>query len=342
MDDEVAMRQAVEVASTVRATTSPNPWVGCVLETPDATVFTGATEAPGGRHAEVVALEAAGAAAEGSTVWVTLEPCSHTGRTGPCADALVDAGVARVVVAVEDPDERVSGRGIARLRDAGVEVAVGVGAAQARAQLAPYLHHRRTARPWVVLKMACTLDGRTAAPDGSSKWITGEAARADVHLLRANSDAIVVGAGTVRADDPALTVRHVEGPDPRRIVLGSIPPGAAVSPAEEYSGPLETLLERLGAEGVVQVLFEGGATVAHDLHAAGLVDQYVLYVAPVLAGGDAPGLFTGAGAATVGDFWRGRFGSVTRIGDDLRLDLFAHDGAPGGSGAGRAGTGGES
>src|SRR5205085_3253821 len=175
---------------------------------------------------------AAGEAARGATLYCTLEPCSHVGRTGPCADAIVAAGVSRVVVGVVDPDPQVSGRGLARLRQAGVEVSVGAEADAVEDQLAPYLKHRRTGRPWVVLKLAATLDGRTAAPDGSSQWITGEPARADAHRLRAESDAVLVGAGTVRADDPSLTVRLAEGTDPRRVVLGhNTPPTAKVEPA---------------------------------------------------------------------------------------------------------------
>lgn len=324
MDEQPHLTQALAAARSVRATTSPNPWVGCVIEAADGRTFTGATEPPGGRHAEIVALDLAGAAARGATAWVTLEPCSHTGRTGPCADALIAAGVARVVVAVEDPDPQVAGRGIARLRDAGIDVSVGPGADEATSLLAPYLHHRRTGRPWVVLKLAASLDGRTAAPDATSRWITGDEARTDAHRLRAESDAIVVGAGTVRADDPSLTVRHVDGADPRRIVLGAIPEGAAVLPAEEHRGDVDELLDRLGADGVLQVLVEGGATVAHDLHARGLVDQYVVYLAPVLFGGDdAVGLFRGPGAPTITEVWRGGFHDVTRLGADLRIDLLA-------------------
>lgn len=316
------MRQAIEAAETARARTSPNPWVGCVIRTAEGAIFTGATEPAGGRHAEIVALDAAGAAARGSTVHVTLEPCSHRGRTGPCADALIDAGVSRVVIAIEDPDPLVAGTGVERLREAGIDVEVGPGSESVREQLAPYLHHRSTRRPWVLLKLAATLDGATAAPDGSSRWITGEAARADVHRLRAESDAILVGAGTVRADDPELTVRHVDGPDPRRIVLGSVPEGARIRPAEEHHGPLEPLLDRLGSEGVVQLMVEGGARVAHEFHRLGLVDEYVVYLAPALAGGDdAPGLFGGPGAPGIDAFTRGRFRGVTRLGPDLRLDL---------------------
>lgn len=322
MTDAERMQQAIEVAAAVRASTSPNPWVGCVIESPSGEVFTGATEPPGGRHAEVVALDAAGEAARGGTAWVTLEPCAHTGRTGPCADAVIAAGIARVVVALEDPDSRVSGAGIARLRAAGVEVEVGVLADPVRSQLAPYLTHRSTGRPWVVLKVGASLDGRTAAPDGSSQWITGGAARADSHQLRAESDAIVVGAGTVRADDPSLTVRNVEGKDPIRVVLGTAPVGARVLPALEFTGELTDLLDALGRRGVLQVLVEGGATVAGAFHRAGLVDHYVIYLAPVLFGGDdARPMLAGPGAETIADVWRGAITNVTPLGGDIRIDL---------------------
>jgi len=322
MDDVEAMRRAVAAAWRVRTATSPNPWVGCVLVTPGGEVCTGATAPPGGPHAEVAALAAAGARSRGATVYVTLEPCSHTGRTGPCADALLAAGVARVVVGVLDPDPNVSGRGAERLRAAGIPVDVGVAADEVTAQLAPYLKHRSTGRPWVVLKLAATLDGRTAAPDGTSRWITGPEARADAHALRAESDAIVVGAGTVRADDPSLTVRHVEGRDPLRVVLGRAPAGARVHPCVELDGDLGAVLDDLGRRGVVQAMVEGGATTAAAFHRAGLVDRYVLYLAPALMGGDGgAGLFTGAGAPTMADLWRGRVVDVRRVGDDLRVDL---------------------
>ena len=222
------------------------------------------------------------------------------------------------------------GRGIAALRAAGVEVEVGVEADVVAEQLAPYVSHRRTGRPWVVLKLASTLDGRIAAPDGSSRWITGDAARLDAHRLRAVSDAVLVGAGTVRVDDPSLTVRLPEGdpwfrgPDeqPVRVVLGAAPAGAHVLPALELSGPLDEVLDDLGSRGMVQVLVEGGAGVAHDLHAAGLVDRYVLYLAPALFGGDdARPLFAGPGAPTVDEVWRGEVRSVTSLGGDVRVEL---------------------
>ena len=335
------MRVAVDAASGARRRAHPNPWVGCAIVRDGVLVATGATQAPGSAHAEVEALVAAGDAARGATAHVTLEPCDHHGRTPPCVDALLGAGIARVVVALPDPDPRVAGRGIERLRAAGIVVDVGCLATEVEDQLAPYLHQRRTGRPYVVCKLAASLDGRTAAPDGTSQWITGEAARADAHGLRADSDVIVVGAGTVGADDPSLTVRHVEGRDPLRVVLGRAPDGAAVHPCTEWSGEPEALLGQLGADGHVQVMVEGGAGVAGDWHRRGLIDRYVLYLAPTLFGGDdAPGLFAGPGAATMADRWQGRIASVVPLGDDLRVDLIprpptqidrAPDGAAGGS-----------
>lgn len=325
--DTDRMRRALELSRSVRALTPPNPWVGCVIEATTGEVFEGATTAVGGPHAEAVALAAAreaGVDLEGATAWVTLEPCSHHGRTPPCAEALAEAGVGRVVVAVEDPDPKVAGQGIGRLVDAGIEVLVGLMAADADEVLAPYLHQRRTGRPYVVLKLAATLDGRTAAPDGTSQWITGPEARADAHRLRAESDAVLVGAGTVRADDPSLTVRDADAPrgDPQRIVLGKAPAGAKVHPCTEHQGSLDELLDRLGAEGHLQVLVEGGASVAHELHREGLVDRYVLYLAPALFGGDdARGLFAGPGAPTIAAVTRGRIVHVQALGPDLRIDL---------------------
>ena len=323
--DHRHMLRAVEVAAGVRTTTSPNPWVGCVILTSDGQTAEGATQPPGGPHAEVSALAAAARAGldvAGATAYVTLEPCSHHGRTPPCADALVAAGVSRVVIGLLDPDPHVAGRGVERLRAAGVGVTTSVAADVVAEQLAPYLTHRRTGRPLVVLKLAASLDGRTAAPDGTSRWITGDAARADVHRLRAESDAVLVGAGTVRADDPELTVRHLAGRDPLRVVLGRAPAGARVHPCLEVEGDLGDVLDDLGRRDVLQVLVEGGATVAGAFHRAGLVDAYVVYLAPVLFGGDdALGLFSGAGAATMSDVWRGRITRVTHLGDDIRVDL---------------------
>jgi diaminohydroxyphosphoribosylaminopyrimidine deaminase/5-amino-6-(5-phosphoribosylamino)uracil reductase len=337
-EDEAMMHEAMAAAATARLHASPNPWVGCVIvPDSDEPAVIGATEPPGGPHAEAVALDLAGPSARGATVYVTLEPCSHTGRTGPCADALIDAGVSRVVIGIEDPDPHVAGQGIEALKRAGIETQVGVCADEISDQLAPYLKHRRTGRPWVVLKLAASMDGRTAAPDGSSQWITGPLARADAHRLRAESDAVLVGAGTVRADDPALTVRDAAlrdsavrdsalrdsaGNDPLRVVLGHAPESAKVHPALEVEGDLEDILDELGRRDVVQLLVEGGATVAAEFHRSGLVDRYVVYLAPVLFGGeDGRGLFSGPGAATINDVWRGRITDVEQLGADLRIEL---------------------
>ena len=327
MDDGEAMARAVALAKEARPRVTPRAWVGAVVVTPDGTCHEGATQPVPGPHAELAALAGAGEAAQGGTLFTTLEPCSHTtgrseGFTTTCADAIVAAGISRVVAALEDPDPRVSGGGFAKLRDAGVAVEVGLLAEQAAAELAPYLKHRRTGRPYVVLKLAASLDGRTAAPDGSSRWITGAEARADAHRLRAMSDAVVVGAGTVRADDPELTVRHVEGRDPLRVILGKAPAGAKVHPALELGGAPDAVLDELGRRGILQAVVEGGATVAGAFHRAGLVDRYVVYLAPALFGGDdGRALFSGPGAATMDDVWRGRITSVERLGDDLRVEL---------------------
>lgn len=329
------MQLAVEAAEAVRGSTAPNPWVGAVLTTADARRFVGATEPPPGRHAERVALDAAvraGATTSGAVLHTTLEPCCRTGRTPPCTEAIINAGVAHVVVGITDPDPAVDGAGIAALRAAGVEVTVGEDATgegstgedaiAVAQQLEPYLHHRRTGRPWVVLKLAATADGRTAAPDGTSQWITGTAARTDAHRLRARCDTVLVGAGTVRSDNPSLTVRHCEGTDPRRVVLGTAPADAAVQPCWEMSGEPGDVLEKLGAKGVVELLVEGGPTVAAAFHRAGLVDEYVLYIAPALMGGDdGRALFAGDGAPTINQVWRGKMVNVTPLGDDLSVTL---------------------
>ncbi|MBM3661488.1 MAG: bifunctional diaminohydroxyphosphoribosylaminopyrimidine deaminase/5-amino-6-(5-phosphoribosylamino)uracil reductase RibD [Actinobacteria bacterium] len=343
--DRECMTRAITAGARSRCLAPPNPWVGAVVRTGDGTMYEGSTEQVGGRHAEIVALDAAGTDAVGSTLYVTLEPCSHHGRTPPCVEAVMASGVTRVVVGIEDPDPLVAGTGVEALRSAGITVDVGVQAAQVVNQLRPYLKHRITGRPWVVLKLAASTDGRTAAPNGTSQWITSPEARADGHRLRAESDAILVGAGTIRRDDPSLTVRDYHDPavpergglDPRRIVLGSIPLDAAVHPCTEVKGELGDVLDQLGDEGVIQLLVEGGSKVAGEFHRAGLVDRYVLYLAPALFGGsDAPGLFGGHGAFDISEVWRGRFTSAERIGEDLRLELTTLETVPSDPSAGSA------
>lgn len=350
------MRRALTLAQAVRRRTSPNPWVGAVLVSGED-IFEGATAPPGGPHAEIQALRAAGSSARGATLYSTLEPCASIGRTGPCSDAIVEAGVGRVVVGIEDPDPATAGRGLARLRQAGIEVVEGVCEREVTEVLAPYLKHRRTGRPWVVLKLAATLDGRIAAPDGSSRWITGEEARRDSHRLRAESDAVLVGAGTVRADDPRLTVRldgagatvrrkdqrldergagGAPARQPLRVVLGRAPLNASVRPALELEGDLPGILERLGAKGVLQVLVEGGARVAHAFHAAALVDRYVFYFAPALLGGsDGVAMFEGKGAPSLVGAMRGRVVAMERLGPDLKVELARDDLAVGEPGPSR-------
>lgn len=324
------MARALELGDSVRTRTSPNPWVGAVvLDAAGEPVGEGATAPPGGPHAEAMALRAAGARARGGTCYSTLEPCAHRGRTPPCADALVAAGIRRAVVAVVDPDDHTQGRGIARLEAAGVEVTTGVLEREVTEHLRPYLVHRRTLRPYVVLKLAATLDGRIAAPDGTSKWITGPEARADVHRLRTESDAILVGAGTARLDDPALDVRTDPLPDsqPLRVVLGRAPANARLQPALELCGDVRGVLDELGRRGVLQLLVEGGAAVAKEFHEIGAVDRYVVYLAAGLLGGDdGKAMFAGPGAATMAEMWRGRLVAVRRFGDDVRLDVDPLDG----------------
>ena len=320
VNDLEAMQIAIAAADRARLVSRPNPWVGAVVVTQTGEIFEGSTSRVGGPHAEIMAIRAAAKLAIGATLYTTLEPCDHTGRTGPCTQAIIDARITRIVIGIVDPDEKVSGRGISRLREAGITVEVGLLADQITAQLAPYLHHRKTKRPFVILKMATTLDGRTAASDGTSMWITGETARNRVQQLRAQSDAVLVGAGTVRKDNPQLTVRDVDGDSPRRIVLGEVSPKARVNPCTQWHGSLIDLLDELGSQDVLQLLIEGGPTVAASFHREGLINQYIIHLAPAFSGGnDGLGVFEGRGIATMADLWRGCITSSQQLGDDLEI-----------------------
>lgn len=318
------MQMAMTEGEKARLHAPPNPWVGAlVVSERGVIVGEGHTQAPGESHAEIEALRRAGAQARGATMIVSLEPCSHVGRTGPCADAIIEAGVSRVVVGTIDPDARVAGSGVAALRAAGVDVEVGVEEDAVRAQLAPYIWQRTTARPYVVAKIASTIDGVVAMADGTSQWITGPDARRDAHVLRAQSQAIVVGAGTVRRDDPSLTVRLGDIViEPLRVVLGSAPAHAKVRPCLELSGDLGLVLDELGRHDVLQVLVEGGPSTTSAFFEAGLVNHVVWYQAPAFAGAQGTlGALRGFGTPTLDALKRGRLMDLRRIGDDIRIDV---------------------
>ncbi|MGY1695946.1 bifunctional diaminohydroxyphosphoribosylaminopyrimidine deaminase/5-amino-6-(5-phosphoribosylamino)uracil reductase RibD [Geodermatophilus sp. SYSU D00814] len=331
--ESAAMSRARELGASVLGTTSPNPAVGAVvLDAAGAVVGEGATSPPGGPHAEVRALAQAGERARGGTAVVTLEPCAHTGRTGPCADALLAAGVARVVVAVPEPTQLAVG-GAQRLLAGGVDVELGVERQAAEeGALAAWLTGVREGRPFVVWKAGATLDGRVAAADGTSRWITGPVARAAVHALRATCDAVVVGSGTALADDPQLTVRDAEGRDlprqPLRVVhdrRGRLPAtarvldGAAPTLVSRAAGPAELLAELFDRD-VRRVLLEGGPTLAAAFLRAGLVDEAVVHLAPKLLGAG-PSLVGDLGITTVGAALDLRVRDVTVLGEDVQVRL---------------------
>lgn len=320
-----AMSRAVALAARGLGRTSPNPVVGCVvLDVRGEAVGEGFhVRADGGAHAEVRALAAAGDSARGGTAVVTLEPCAHTGRTGPCCDALIAAGVARVVYAVSDPTEPASG-GAGQLRAAGVEVESGLLADEAGRGNEAWLLAVRLGRPHVHWKWAATLDGRSAAADGTSRWITGPPARAEVHALRDQVDAVLVGTGTALADDPSLDVRPApaDGRQPLAVVVGrrALPSGSRLAGrvvALATRDPREALAA-LYERGVRSVLLEGGPTLAGAFLRAGAVDRVTAYVAPALLGAG-PAALADAGIGSITDALRLDLESVERVGDDVRI-----------------------
>jgi diaminohydroxyphosphoribosylaminopyrimidine deaminase/5-amino-6-(5-phosphoribosylamino)uracil reductase len=322
-----AMRRALALA--LRGPRGINPQVGAVLLSPDGRIIAeGWHRGAGTPHAEVAALsQLEPGAARGATAVVTLEPCNHHGRTGPCAEALLTAGVARVVYAVDDPNPESSG-GAERLAAAGVDVESGVLADEGHALLDSWLTVQRLGRPHVTVKWAQSLDGRAAAADGTSQWITGPAARADVHRRRAEADAIVVGTGTLLADDPALTARTEDGSlfpsQPLPVVLGAraVPEDAAVRRHPlafvQYPGDLGSALSDLRRRGVHRVFVEGGPAVAGSFVREGVADEFLVYVAPALLGGDVLALGD-VGVTTIGEAVRLKLTDVERLGDDLLL-----------------------
>ncbi len=349
------MRRALDLAEGVLGSTSPNPSVGCVVAHGDRIAGEGATQPPGGPHAEAAALRNAGDAARDATAYITLEPCAHTGRTPPCADALIAAGVATVHVAILDPDPQVSGRGIEKLRAAGIAVTVGDGDAEAGRLLEAYIKHRTTGLPFVIVKFAATLDGKIAASSGDSRWVAGEAARAWAHGFRTKVDAIICGVNNVLLDDPQLTARPggmMAERQPLRIVADSrgrtpldakvLGPGgktiiattAASPPAwraqieargaealvlpSDASGrvDLHTLLRTLGERGVLSLLVEGGGVLHASFFAAGLVDKVHAIIAPKIIGGAAYPAVAGDGVARMSDAVALRDIEIDRMGDD--------------------------
>jgi diaminohydroxyphosphoribosylaminopyrimidine deaminase / 5-amino-6-(5-phosphoribosylamino)uracil reductase len=354
--DHRHMAQALLLAGRGLFTTQPNPRVGCVIAHGDEVVGTGFHQHAGEPHAEVFALREAGERARGASAYVTLEPCAHHGRTPPCADALVAAGVRRVVIAAEDPFPQVAGRGIGKLRDAGVMVDVGLMREAARELNVGFFSRIERGRPWVRVKLAMSLDGRTALANGESKWITGEAARADVQRWRARSSAILSGSGTVLADDPRLTVRLPEGEafaPPLRVILdrqlrtpagshvldGSMPTlllhGAAASGADERFARVERValamqgdvldlraaLALLAGRGCNEVHVEAGPTLCGALFAAGLVDELLLYVAPLLLGDGARPLLQLPTLHDMARRWHLQVVDQRMLGQDIRLRL---------------------
>ena len=352
--DHALMARALRLAERGAFTTRPNPMVGCVIAHGEEVVGEGWHQRTGGPHAEVFALEAAGDRAKGATAYVTLEPCAHTGSTPPCADALLAAGVVRVVCAMRDPFPKVDGAGIEALRAAGVVVEVGLMETQARELNRGFLSRIVRGRPWLRIKLATSLDGRSAMESGDSKWISSEASRQDVQRWRARSGALLTGAGTVLMDDPRLTVRlgaGVEVMPPLRVVLdpglatvarGRVREGDAPTlylHAPDTKPPrsldaehaavavrhgmfdLEAVLRLLAERGINEVQLEAGATLAGGFLSAGLVDELLLYIAPVLLGERARPLFDGLHINEMAERLQLQVVDTRRIGDDLRLLL---------------------
>lgn len=355
------MREALRLAASGTGATYPNPCVGAVVVRRRRLLGKARSDVTGGPHAEVRALREAGDAARGATLYVSLEPCNHRGRTPPCVDAIMAAGVARVVVAIEDPAPHVAGSGIARLRQAGVRVDVGLLDERAREVHRHYLHHLETGRPYVTLKLATSLDGRVATACGDSKWITGEPARRSAHRLRAVHHGIAVGAATVLADDPRLDVRLVRGVDPlpfvfdprlrvasagrpfhllrpgvvflhteraskrARVALAQSGAEALELPAAESGIDLEAALARLGARELRSLMVEGGGRLVGAFMAAGLWQQLWLYQAPIVLGEGRPAI-AGVAWSSVADAPRLRLIRRRTLGVD-QLGVYAPSGA---------------
>ncbi len=363
--DEKYMQLALDLAASARGNTNPNPLVGAVIVKDGAIVGTGLHRKAGEPHAEVHAFRMAGEHAKGATLYVTLEPCSHYGKTPPCANLVKDSAVRRVVVAMQDPNPSVAGRGIQLLRDAGIEVEVGVLEAQAQRLNERFIHNMLTKRPFVISKFAMTLDGKIAAHTGHSKWVTGEVAREDVHHIRHEVDGILVGVGTVIADNPSLTTRLKEGygKNPVRIIMDSAlrtpahanvlnveeaktiivcdenaslekiaalkEQGVTIMPVRSNQDGLviDDMLEQLYQHGITDILVEGGSTVNASFLQQGAINKYVIYIAPKVLGGRLSLTpFAGLNPSTMDEAWDVDFDSFEQVGQDLRIIAYPKKG----------------
>lgn len=363
--DEEYMQLALDLAASAKGNTNPNPLVGAVIVKNGVIVGTGLHRKAGEPHAEVHAFRMAGEHALGATLYVTLEPCSHYGKTPPCANLVKESGVSRVVIAMQDPNPAVAGRGIQLLQDAGIMVEVGVLEQQARRLNERFIHNMLTHRPFVISKFAMTLDGKIATHTGHSKWVTGEGAREDVHHIRHEVDGILVGVGTVIADNPSLTTRLKEGygKNPTRIIMDSslrtpdnanvlntedaptilvcsddvsqdkihlfTEKGVTVLPVQknEYGLQIDEMLEKLYIHGITDILLEGGSKMNASFLQQGAIDKYVVYIAPKVLGGNLSLTpFAGYNPSLMHEAWNVEFASFDKIGEDLRIIAYPKQG----------------
>lgn len=355
--DRKFMKRAITLARKGVGKTSPNPAVGCVIVKDGIIVGEGWHKRAGGHHAEVHALEAAGSAAQGADVYVTLEPCNHTGKTPPCTEALIKAGVARIVVGMRDPNP-VAGGGLARLEQAGIRIEASGMVKECQALNQPFIKQVTTGMPFVTFKCAMTLDGNIATVTGESRWISCEASRRHVHRMRACHDAIMVGVDTIIADNPQLTVRHVQGKNPIRVIVDTrlrtpesvevlggrlarktiiatteadpeihrryTRQGATILVCEEFDGrvSMNDLLAKLGAMGIQSILLEGGSRLAGDMVRNRLIDEFVIFIAPKILGSDGFAPFALNGITSMDKSYRLSFGHIAHVGDDLIIHAY--------------------
>ncbi len=352
------MKRALTLARKGVGKTSPNPVVGCVIVKNGVIIGEGWHKRAGGHHAEVHALQTAGAAARDADVYVTLEPCSHTGKTPPCCDALIKAGVRRVVAAMSDPNPQVNGNGFKALERAGIQTVCGVLEKECRAINRSFIKHATTGMPFVTFKCAMTLDGKIATVTGESRWISGEESRLQVHKMRATNDAIMVGVDTIIADNPQLNVRHLKGNDPLRIIVDthlrtpesvgvledgaaqrtiiatteSVPEvhqrytrqGAKIIVCEELDGrvSMSDLLKKLGKMGIQSILLEGGSRLAGEMVKRALIDEFAIFIAPKLLGSDGFAPLSMLGITSMDKAIKLEFGQVSRIGQDILIHAY--------------------